>query len=121
MALLETRASGNKADLIVKRLGFNNWLRVEATGYAGGIWLLWNEWETDVQYVYSDTQILHCKITGRVVEEFMEVSFVYGEPSAHFRTDLWSSLRTLASNLEGKWLVMGDFNTYLRDSDKVGG
>lgn len=42
LVLTETRASGQRADMIIRRLGFKDWMRVEATGYARGIWLLWN-------------------------------------------------------------------------------
>lgn len=121
LALLETRVSGNKADRIVRKLGFNNWLRVEATGYAGGLWLLWNEWELDVMHIYSDTQILHCRLCDKNSGASTLVSFIYGEPNPQFREGLWNSLRMLARNVEGPRLVLGDFNTYLRAADKLGG
>lgn len=36
LILCETRVSGSKADSIIRKLGFSNWMRVEATGFAGG-------------------------------------------------------------------------------------
>ena len=43
LGLLETRISGDRVDIICRKLGFDYWLRVEAHGYNGGIWCLWRE------------------------------------------------------------------------------
>lgn len=40
LGLIETRISGDRADKVVRKLGFSDWIRVEATGFAGGIWIL---------------------------------------------------------------------------------
>lgn len=40
--LLEPCISGSKADAFIKFSGFERSHRVEAAGFAGGIWLLWN-------------------------------------------------------------------------------
>lgn len=121
MALMETRVSGARADKITTRLGFSNWFRVEATGFAGGIWVLWNNWDVDIQYIGSNTQVIHCKLTEKTSCDESYVSFVYGEPNAQMRVALWSYLRSLAHNVRGKWLVVGDFNAFLRNTDKEGG
>ncbi|KAG8472183.1 hypothetical protein CXB51_036508 [Gossypium anomalum] len=41
--LLETRISGVRADSIILNSGFKFSHRVEVRGFAGGIWVLWNE------------------------------------------------------------------------------
>ncbi|KAF7842178.1 ribonuclease H [Senna tora] len=43
VCLFETRCSGLKAANIIKRLGFQNNEIVDAHGYAGGIWVVWNK------------------------------------------------------------------------------
>lgn len=40
LIILEPRCSGDKADGIMKRMGFDNNWRMEAQGYSGGIWVL---------------------------------------------------------------------------------
>lgn len=40
IALLEPRISGARADEAIKRIGLNEGARVEAQGFAGGIWCL---------------------------------------------------------------------------------
>ncbi|KAF7820937.1 reverse transcriptase [Senna tora] len=39
----ETRVSGDKASEIINTLSFKKHFKVELMGYAGGLWLLWNE------------------------------------------------------------------------------
>lgn len=61
MALMETRISGVKADRRVRELGFSNWIRVKATGFAGGIWVLWNGAEvSDLCLLFNSTCPLSC-------------------------------------------------------------
>lgn len=121
MGLMETRISGSRADTVVRKLGFSNWLRVEAIGYAGGIWVLWNDWEVKVEYLASTTQLLHCKITPSNQVFSTYVSFVYGDTRQGPRQDLWRTLKRLNEVTQGEWLVLGDFNTFLQQADKQGG
>ncbi|KAK5832488.1 hypothetical protein PVK06_016290 [Gossypium arboreum] len=41
ISLLETRVSGEKADLVIAKLGFNNSHHVEAVVFSRGIWIGW--------------------------------------------------------------------------------
>ncbi|KAK5832587.1 hypothetical protein PVK06_016389 [Gossypium arboreum] len=43
ISLLETRVSGEKANLVIAKLGINNSHRVEAVGFSGGIWIGWKD------------------------------------------------------------------------------
>ncbi|XP_075507519.1 uncharacterized protein LOC142544347 [Primulina tabacum] len=43
LGLLEPRVFGSHADEIRKKMGFENWLRVEATGSSGEIWIFWQD------------------------------------------------------------------------------
>ncbi|KAK4282536.1 hypothetical protein QN277_013898 [Acacia crassicarpa] len=60
LCLMEPRISGNRADKVCQKLGFGHWIRVEASGFSGGIWILWNSDTFDVTYLTSSTQLLHC-------------------------------------------------------------
>lgn len=42
LAVLEPRIRGDKAMRVVNSLGFTNHHIVDANGFSGGIWLLWN-------------------------------------------------------------------------------
>ena len=47
LALMETRISGERADKVIRRIGFDGCYKVEANGFTGAIWVLWDAsiWE----------------------------------------------------------------------------
>ncbi|XP_028785413.1 uncharacterized protein LOC114741329 [Neltuma alba] len=118
--LVETRVNGVKADRIMKKLGFNNWIRVEATGYAGGIWLLWNDDEVNIHYEFSTTQLLHVQVSMVNSNHSFWLSCIYAEPSCQLRIALWHDLTQISSSMSEPWLVISDFNAYLSNADKKG-
>ena len=121
LILCETRISGRKADNVLKKLNFNSWIRVEATGYAGGIWLLWNCEEVSVNYLSSSNQVLHAQVRLADNPRMFCLSCVYAEPQPLLRNELWVNLSQMSSRLTIPWVVMGDFNAYLSCEDKKGG
>lgn len=61
IALLELRISGETADRTIRKIGYQNAHRVEATGFSGGIWLLWDDfWKVDI--LSTTTQFIHCRV-----------------------------------------------------------
>lgn len=53
LGLLEPRTSGVQVDEICRKIGFDNWVCVEAVGFSEGIWIFW-------MYVYSvDIMFMH--------------------------------------------------------------
>ncbi|XP_061370937.1 uncharacterized protein LOC133313564 [Gastrolobium bilobum] len=121
LALLETRISGNKAERVVRSLGFNSFFIREAVGFSGGIWILWNKSMAKVSIIEEDHQFVHSKIQwlSSGVEEMF--TFVYGSPRRAERKNLWDSLKRIAASGGGKWAAMGDFNAYLEEGEKMDG
>ncbi|MBA0557548.1 hypothetical protein Golob_014611, partial [Gossypium lobatum] len=39
----ETQISGIQVDGVIAKLGFPNSFRIKANGFAGGVWVVWNE------------------------------------------------------------------------------
>lgn len=62
VVLMEPRISGNKADDFIKKSGFENSHRVEAIGFSGGIWLLWQS-VIEVEVLLNHKQFIHFKIS----------------------------------------------------------
>lgn len=48
-------------------------------------------------------------------------SAVYASPHEILRRGLWEFLTSLASCIEGPWVLAGDFNSILEDSERIGG
>ena len=42
LILLETRINGERANEVIRKLDFDGVCRVEANGFIGGIWTLWD-------------------------------------------------------------------------------
>lgn len=43
LGLLEPKVSGEQADMICRKIGYDEWVRVEVVGFSGGIWIFWRE------------------------------------------------------------------------------
>ncbi|CAL1356334.1 unnamed protein product [Linum trigynum] len=101
-------------------MGFDTNRRVEARGFAGGIWVLWNSWELGLHVEVTTDQILHMSFklpTGDV--GFL--SAVYGSPAMATRRSLWEDIRRLNMQIDTPWILLGDFNALLSPEDKHGG
>lgn len=107
LALFETKTSGVNADKVCKELKFNNWIRVEAIGFSGGIWLLWND-DLDLQIIYTHPQCIVMEI--KETDNVWNVAFVYASPDYQLRDKLWKDLRGMKLKLHEAWMAVGDFN-----------
>lgn len=61
VGLYEPKVSGTQADDIFCRVGLGKWLRVEAVGFIGGIWVFWTM-EVEVEIVTSHLQFILLKV-----------------------------------------------------------
>lgn len=107
--LIEPRISGTHADMVCRKMGFKNWTRVEALGYSGGIWVLWNE-KYEASVVYTHPQFIMMEIILNSKEK-VNIAFVYGSPSYTLRRKLWPELNKRKMNMADAWLTVGDFNS----------
>ncbi|XP_031112081.1 uncharacterized protein LOC116016057 [Ipomoea triloba] len=88
--------------------GFDNWIRVEAVGFSGGIWLLWRN-NITVDIIATNSQFVLTNIT-KGNERVGLVYFVYGSPSHYLRNKLWDSLSNDHLPLNDEWITVGDYN-----------
>ncbi|XP_075499925.1 uncharacterized protein LOC142538495 [Primulina tabacum] len=109
LGLLEPRVSGSHADDICKKMGYSNWLRVEAVGFSGGIWIFWKE-DIHLEIVYSHPQFVLARVEGNNRIPWF-LSIVYGSPNATLRKRLWQDLTKENLNIAGPWLSIGDYNS----------
>ncbi|KAF7813509.1 ribonuclease H [Senna tora] len=119
VALLETRCNKNRAQTIFSRLGFSKWHVQESNGFAGGIWVAWSPDLGEVEVLESDFQFVHLRIKSS--EGYWVCSVVYASPHEERRSLLWDKLFHFSNNLQEDWVVAGDFNDILSESDKKGG
>ncbi|KAJ4846418.1 hypothetical protein Tsubulata_044963 [Turnera subulata] len=114
--IMEPRLSGPKAERVIKRLRFSNTHRVEARGFAGGIWLLWNELRTSVEILFNHNQFVHARVSGGA-GSFLFTA-IYASPQDKWRRFLWQNIEILAAQSTEPWLLMGDFNAVLAGHER---
>lgn len=107
IASKEPRCSGEKANRIIRNLGFQNSLIVEARGYSGGIWILWNDDIININRILDDDQFQHVELSF-LNETPWFLTVMYAIHRANERTSLWNSLLSIAHTMRHEWLVIGD-------------
>ncbi|XP_015168062.1 uncharacterized protein [Solanum tuberosum] len=116
IALLEPFQSPSELETYRRKLGLPN-ARVNSSAKN---WVFWeNGWvETDS----TDTcQQLTMKYQLRGTDDKFTVTTVYARCSALERLELWEDLENIVDHTISPWLVGGDFNTIIDESEKLGG
>lgn len=106
--LLETKMSGQGAGDVCFRLGFDHWIRVEAVGMSGGIWVLWKD-ELNITVIRTHPQFMLFNISDHKRNTW-DMAVVYGSPSNMLRRKLWRDLRSTSCGIQDRWIAIGDFN-----------
>ncbi|KAF7844754.1 reverse transcriptase [Senna tora] len=117
--LTETRVSGERANGIINSLGFEHTYKVDAMGFAGGIWVLWNSNNISIRIVSSSFQEVHSIV--KVGPLSFILTSLYASPNHEKRKKLWDSLAEFSTMHSHPWLIMGDFNDISNNSEKFGG
>ncbi|KAL4376038.1 hypothetical protein GQ457_02G035350 [Hibiscus cannabinus] len=93
-ALMEPRISGSVADAFIRKSGYAYSYRVEASGFSGGIWVMWrNTVYLDILAV--SRQFVHGFCTPTNGDPSFFVTFVYASPNVAQRCSLWNRLKAL--------------------------
>jgi len=82
IGLVETHVSGRRAQEVCDKIGFTNCFRVEAQGFQGGIWVLWNSHEIDAVVIKSHHQFVTMEITPPNRRSWI-FTVVYASPQTH--------------------------------------
>lgn len=115
VALCEPRISGVKAYDFIRYSRYEHSHRVEATGFSGGIWLLWKA-RLDVTILINHKQSIHLQVldTRGLITW---VTAIYASLVSSLRNSLWNDLNYLAETIQGLWMLAGDFNAILSISE----
>ncbi|KAL2897416.1 Signal recognition particle 54 kDa protein [Bienertia sinuspersici] len=100
IALVE--GGGDQAQFIADQINFSGQTRVDAQGFAGGIWVYWKADLVTVHETENSTQHITMQIT-RVGEEPWYFTAIYASPNLIKRQELWRSLKTYAENNNHPW------------------
>ncbi|KAG7578550.1 Zinc knuckle CX2CX4HX4C [Arabidopsis thaliana x Arabidopsis arenosa] len=118
MFLMETK---NKDDYISKTfswMGYTNLFTIPPQGLSGGL-ALFSKGDVLLDILDSSPNFIDTKISFRGKVCF--VTFIYGPPKLEDRAVFWEFLIALGSSRESAWILTGDFNEILDNSEKKGG
>ncbi|KAL0291554.1 UNVERIFIED_CONTAM: hypothetical protein Sangu_3262700 [Sesamum angustifolium] len=90
-------------------------------GPEGRIWLAWNPLEVGVDILSVESQFVHCRAFNKRLHTRCLITVLYGAYDLIPRRNLWSALCNLSAvTLNEPWLVLGDFNAVMDDSEVYG-
>ncbi|CAL1407564.1 unnamed protein product [Linum trigynum] len=98
-------------------MGYDKEMIVDAVGFCGGIWLVWDSSMVTITEVDRSSQFLHDQVqSGNDIWLF---TMVYANPALVQRRELWQSICVISEDMELPWLLVGDFNSILYPSRKI--
>ncbi|XP_062010302.1 uncharacterized protein LOC133726711 [Rosa rugosa] len=117
LAICEPRVQFIKARDTLKKLGFSDFRVVEAEGFSGGIWLLWNSLKVHVDFIDKNFQSVSVKVSLPGKPSWM-LTVIYASPTNSVRADLWPYLDHLIADINLPCMFIGDFNELISIDDK---
>lgn len=120
VAILEPQVSGDRADQIIKSLGFASSLKVDARGFSGGLWCLWRTSCPPIQVHSTSNFCIHLHVQANTPNHWF-LSTVYASPRPYQRLEVWNELVDFHASILGPWCLAGDFNQVVYDWENQGG
>jgi hypothetical protein len=118
VVLVETCISGQCAASVSMALGFDRVIRSDVMGFSGGIWLLWNSAQVQLDVLTVSNQFIHASVQVNSSNSFWIFYAIYASPSFESRLELWDHLASYAATHSLPWLVAGNFNEILSSNEK---
>lgn len=113
--IMETRISGQRAKDISSSLGFDNVHRSNASSFKGGIWILYNEHNTNLEILFMTDQAIHAfvEVCASNPSSNWILSAICASLDLASRINLWEDLASFTFSHTFPWLLVGDFNETL--------
>ena len=92
--IIETRISGHRAKAVSPSLGFDSVCHSDATGFQGGIWVLWNDNNISLDILSMIEQSINAFVLVSPVNPSSSWLFstIYASPDFNKRLTLWEEL-----------------------------
>ncbi|KAG4109651.1 hypothetical protein ERO13_1Z049387v2 [Gossypium hirsutum] len=117
--LSETKMAANEFRRVQNNCRLQNALAVNSEGRSGGLAMIWKDGMNVAIQNYSKHHIDSLiKLEG---DKTLRVTGFYGHVNPSCRSSSWEMLRRVGDSAQEEWVVGGDFNAILNDSEKEGG
>lgn len=120
MIICEPRVQSSSHLKELLKLGFDKAEIIEASGFSGGIWLIWNSSVVHMDHVISTTQSITMKVSTPGSQPWI-LTAVYASTNYVTRNSLWDHLDGIPTRHNLPWFITGDFNEILSSTEKKGG
>lgn len=115
---METKRQDEDVFGLYKGSDFVYHYTVPPVGLSGGLALSWKK-EIKLEVLFSSANVIDTKL--QINDKTVFVSFIYGAPNQGDRAKFWEELSLLGDQRDSAWLLTGDFNDLLDNTEKVGG
>lgn len=119
LVLNETRVKKINQVKVLK--SFTKWKCLENYYHAenGRFWVLWDERVLHVDEILQGNQFIHIRVTILGIDDSFLLTAIYAFNYKNQRSELWSAITTLAQTIDEPWILMGNFNKFLKHFEKV--
>lgn len=115
---METKNQDETVLKLFEKSNFTNHFTVPPVGLSGGLCLSWTD-NVTIDILESSPNIIDTFVTAEGSSFY--VSFVYVSPLKEDRAEFWEKLMLISQSREEAWLITGDYNELLDNSEKEGG
>lgn len=118
MFLMETKRQDEAVFSLYKDIEFVYHYTVPPVGLSGGLALSWKK-DVKLEVLSSSANVIDTIL--QINDKSVFVFFIYRAPQQQGRAKFWEDLSMLGDQRDSPWLLTGDFNDLLDNSEKVGG
>ncbi|CAA7036116.1 unnamed protein product [Microthlaspi erraticum] len=115
---METKQKQPYVEGLRKSLGYDEMITVEPVGLSGGLAVFWKN-NFEVEVISMNNRIIDMRIKMGSLSFFL--SCVYGDPIKARRREVWENLASIGLARDEAWVLVGDFNELMNNSEKMGG
>ena len=107
--LSKTRQSTSYVNKLIWRLGLKDYIVQPVIGKSAGITLFY---DVSVEVIKLAVGPRYIDVLIRLNPNEMQWwgTFVYGEPKAHLRHNMWELIHRIKPKSSAPWMMIGDFN-----------
>jgi hypothetical protein len=118
LCLVETQLQNVRAEILAQSFGYDRSFAVGSSGRSGGLVIYWND---SIKLEVKGYSRYHIDVNiDDLGPRPWRLTCVYGEAQVMERYKTWDTLCSIAGTSDLPWLVLGDFNEVLMQSEHEG-